>query len=401
MSFGFANEKQKTKSKESFEKTAEQTANEDLQQTGATTGTTINNALTTGTTVGTGTTSQTGTTQGTTAQQSTQRQNSQTGPWSAAQPYIEQFLGQLGGLAPQAGQLTDGQQSAVGQLRQGMQTGPVNPYGTQTDGLVNDLFGAESRAPRVDDAFAAYDRRLSPTANGQNMDFDSNPVFQSMLDKAGRDARTAASETFAGAGRSFSPSHARAAAEGVSDAQLPFLFNQYNMEQGRTDQATRDLFTGATGAATTAGGLDQQSAALRAMGIDVAQGGFGLGDRAYAQGQQGATDQLNLETMLRNVGIDDVSKLGPLLYGAAGLGQTSTADVLASMAGQTGQTSNQTGTTTEAQTSQQQQQQIQQQQIEELIRKILSSEQTGSERGTGTSSGTNKTSGFSASAKLF
>jgi hypothetical protein len=393
MSFGFTDEKTKTAAKESYTKTAEQQAMEELQQSGSTTGTTATNSLSTGSTTNTGTSS----TLGTSAQQTAQQQQAEVNPWAATEPYLQQYLSQLGQIMPQAGQMTSGQQAATDTLRQGMATGPTNPYGAQVDQLTQSLFGSQSYAPDLQRAYQEYSGRLASTADGRNLDMGNNPQLQAMLDQVASQARTSANETFAGAGRSFSGAHAQALADGVSRAQLPMLFNQYNLEQGRTDQAARDLFAGAGSTATGSAGLDQQAAMLRAMGIDTAAGGFGLANQAYDQKLRAGQDQMTLETMLRDMGINDMSQIGSLLYGAAGLGQSSTGNLTGTQTGQTGQTTNMASQTL----TQEQQQVLQQQQIEEIISKLLTSSQSGTESGTGTSSGTANKSGFNLSGSLF
>lgn len=247
----------------------------------------------------------------------TTTQSQQSDPWDVATPFIERFL--KTDVAPQIGQTGAGpnaaQQQAFGELRANAQAG--NPYAGDIDGLTRDLFGTTSRAPRVDDAFAAYERRLAPTADGANLDVLNNPLLSQMLDRVSTDARTRANETFAGAGRSFSGAHAGALGTAVAEAQLPVLFNQYNLEQGRTDAAAGNLFQGAQSAATTGQNLDQASATLRSMGIDV-------GNAALDAKNWGPQQILAIEQTLRDMPVEQAAKLAAILFPAGQLGEQST-----------------------------------------------------------------------------
>jgi hypothetical protein len=251
------------------------------------------------------------------SQKQKSKEKSESDPWDVATPYIKDFLSK--DIAPQIGQTgagpTAAQTGAFDELRTNAQAG--NPYAEGTDALAKDLFGTTSRAPVVDDAYADYSRRLTPTADGNNLDFANNPYMQSMLDKVGGDARTRANETFAGAGRSFSGAHAGAIGRGVTEAQLPMLFDQYNREQGRTDAAAGNLFQGAQSTATTGQNLDQASATLRSMGIDV-------GNAALDAKSWGPQQILAIEQTLRDMPVEQAAKLAAILFPAGQLGQQST-----------------------------------------------------------------------------
>jgi hypothetical protein len=244
------------------------------------------------------------------------QEKSQSDPWDVATPYITEFLGK--DISPLIGtsmtQPNAAQSEAFGKLRATAQDG--NPYTQQTDQLTRDLFGSQSRAPAVDAAYADYSRRLTPTADGTNRDLMSNPYMAEMLSKVSGDARTRANETFAGAGRSFSGAHAGALGTAVTEAQLPMLFDQYNREQGRTDTAATNLFQGAQSASTTGQNLDQASATLRSMGIDV-------GNAALDAKNWGPNQILAIEQTLKDMPVEQAAKLAAILFPAGQLGQQS------------------------------------------------------------------------------
>jgi hypothetical protein len=244
----------------------------------------------------------------------TTNEKSQSDPWDVATPYIKDFLSK--DIAPQIGQTGAGpnaaQTGAFNELRTNAQAG--NPYAESTDALAKDLFGTQSRAPAVDAAYADYSRRLTPTADGTNRDLMSNPYMAEMLSKVSGDARTRANETFAGAGRSFSGAHAGALGTAVTEAQLPMLFDQYNREQGRTDAAATNLFQGAQSANTTGQNLDQASATLRSMGIDV-------GNAALDAKNWGPNQILAIEQTLKDMPVEQAAKLAAILFPAGQLGE--------------------------------------------------------------------------------
>ena len=240
--------------------------------------------------------------------------SSETDPWDVATPYIEDFLKTNVDplITSRTTQPNSQERAAMGQLTANARAG--NPYTGEIDNLTRDLFATESRAPMVESGYSDMVRRLAPTADGTNLDIMSNPHLTAMLDKVSSDARTAANETFAGAGRSFSGAHAGALGSAVADAQLPVLFNQYNMEQGRTVAAARDLFAGSQSTATTGANLDQQTAALRAMGIDT-------GNAALEAKNWGANTILQIQERLKSMPIEQAAKLAAILFPAGNLGQ--------------------------------------------------------------------------------
>jgi hypothetical protein len=246
-------------------------------------------------------------------QKQTTNQTSQSDPWDVATPYIEDFLGK--DVKPLIGTTgagpTAAQTGAYDELRANAQAG--NPYAGDIGNLTTDLFGTKSRAPMVDSAYQDLTRRLSPVADGQNMNLDQDPYLQSMLAKVSEDARVATNETFAGAGRSFSGAHAGNLGKNISEAQLPALMQAYQYQTGRTDQAARDLNTGAQTTATTGANLDQLSQTLRSMGIDT-------GNAALEAQNYGPNQILAIEQQLKDLPVEQAAKLAAILFPAGQLG---------------------------------------------------------------------------------
>lgn len=239
---------------------------------------------------------------------------SQTDPWDVTIPYVTGFLEKTKGLGASPGPTSD-QVAAANQLKTNAAAG--NPFQADMDKLATDLFGAESYAPEVGAAYDDFSRRLTPTADGANIDIGNNAYIQGLLKTIGDDIQWRTNSQFAGAGRDMSGINQGAVARGISQATAPILLDQYNREVGRTDAAARDLFEGSKSAATTKSNLDAATAGLRGAGVDAAKAAVEARDA-------GPNAILNLEEQLKQMPYQELAWLAELLYPAAGLGQQST-----------------------------------------------------------------------------
>lgn len=239
----------------------------------------------------------------------------QTDPWDVTIPYLKDFLAKTKTVSSGTPGATADQTAAYEQLKTNAQAG--NPYASDMDALTKDLFGAESYAPEVASGYDDFSRRLTPTADGTNIDIANNTYLQNLLKTVGDDIQWRTNSQFAGAGRDMSAINQQAVARGVSQATAPLLLDQYNKEVSRSDAAARDLFAGNNTAATTKANLDASNAALRGSGIEAA-------DAAVTARDQGANAILNLEQQMKQMPYEELSWLAELLYPAAGLGQQST-----------------------------------------------------------------------------
>jgi hypothetical protein len=239
---------------------------------------------------------------------------SQTDPWDVTIPYVTDFLEKTKNLGTSPG-ATSAQVAAADQLKANAAAG--NPFQADMDKLATDLFGAESYAPEVGAAYDDYSRRLTPTADGANLDIGNNAYIQNLLKSIGDDIQWRTNSQFAGAGRDMSGINQQAVARGITTATAPILLDQYNKEVGRTDAAARDLYSGATTAATTKSNLDTATANIRGAGVDAAKAAVEARDA-------GPNAILNLEEQLKQMPYQELAWLAELLYPAAGLGQQST-----------------------------------------------------------------------------
>lgn len=236
-------------------------------------------------------------------------------PWDETVPYLKNLLAKTGSEMG-AGTIgaTGEQTAAYDALKQNAKAG--NPFAGQIEALAGDQFDTPDRSGTVTAGYDDLQRRLSGTADGKNLSIDNNPLLQKMLTQVADDAQNRISAQFAAAGRDFSGAHQGAVAKGVAQAQTPLLLDFLTREQGRTDQAARDLFNAGGNTATTLSNLDQVRSALRSAGIDTAASALEARDA-------GPNAILNLEQQLKSLPYEDLSKIAALLFPAAGLGQQS------------------------------------------------------------------------------
>lgn len=256
------------------------------------------------------------------SQKQKQSSTQQVDPWAPTQPLLKEMIAGLGGAYGSAD--TSGVASAIDAQKANI--GQANPAAAAGTNVATGILNGTDYAPKVGAAYDEFNRRLSPTADGGNLDVMNNPQLQAMLKQVATDASEGINSQFAAAGRDLSGYNQRAVAEGVSRAQTPLLLDQYNREQGRTDAAARDLFQGGTGTATTQAGLDAQRAGLQT-------GAVGLLDQInkdrVAQGQEA----IDLETLKAQIPYMNEGWLAQLLYPAAGLGGTQTGTATGSKTG--------------------------------------------------------------------
>ncbi|HXF55628.1 MAG TPA: hypothetical protein VNK52_16060 [Hyphomicrobiaceae bacterium] len=244
-------------------------------------------------------------------QTSRRSERAQQDPWDVAIPGLQALINRTTAEVANVG-ATPAQVEAARQLRETL--GQGNPFAADIERLTADLFGANSRAPTVEAAYSDLTRRLTPTAEGQFLDFQTNPFVERMLQQVGNDITQRVNAQFAAAGRDLSGGNTQAVARGVTQGQLPILADLYNTERNRQLGAAGELFDAAKTTATTAQGLDTDALATRASGIDAAKAA--LEARGY-----GPTAILAIEEQLKRMPVDDLRALADILFGAGALGQ--------------------------------------------------------------------------------
>lgn len=231
-------------------------------------------------------------------------------PWDTAVPYIEKFLGSVPTGA--SAQITPEQSSAYSSLKQ--IAGEGNPNAGQMLDLAREQGQFQSQSGTAGSGYADLQRRLGGTADGTNVSLDSNPYLQRMLQQVGDEARNRTNASFAAAGREMSGMNQQAVSRGVAQAQLPIMMDQYNREVGRSDQAARDLYGAGNTTASTMQGLDADAMQQRLGLIDTTKAA--LEAKGWGQSQI-----LQLEEQMKQLPLDQLERIGNLLYSAGQLGK--------------------------------------------------------------------------------
>jgi hypothetical protein len=236
-------------------------------------------------------------------------------PWDYSIPYLQDFLREVGAVGGTG--LTPDQKYAYEYLKGNAFEG--NPWDQQIGNLTDDLFATADRSGQVGQAYGNLQNQLGDYASGKFLDPFSNPQMQAMLTQVGDDASQRINQQFAAAGRDMSSANSGAVARGVTSAQLPLLFDQFNRQQQNQMTAAQALYGAGADTASTQGNLDAQRAGLRGQGVNMAQ--------AYRDARnQGANDILNLDQQIKMTPYEDLGVLGSLLFPVAGLGGQETGD---------------------------------------------------------------------------
>lgn len=234
---------------------------------------------------------------------------SQTDPWAETIPDLTNLLSRLRTTGTGAGQLTPTQTNAVAEL----QANAGNPWQTQIAGLADDMLGARSRAPQIEDAYSQLHEQLTPYATGTRVNPNTDPNMQALLTQVGDDAQNRINSMFAGAGRDLSGRNQQSVARGVNQAQLPILVDTYQRNQDRQIAASTALHGSGASDAVQEQNLDAAALGTRAGAIPVT-------DAAIQARDQGANARLNLEQQIKMLPVTELGQLAQILFGAAGLG---------------------------------------------------------------------------------
>ena len=248
-------------------------------------------------------------------QKSTSNQKQE--PWAPTIPYLQDYLGQIGDMGGTIG-ASAGQTDAYNQLSS--LYGAGNPYTSQIEGLANETAqGVPSQSGMIADAYTGYKEALTPYASGEYLDPESNPHMRGMLDQVRDDAFNRVNAMWQGAGRDPSGNAlgVQSISRGITQAELPLLFNQFNQQQSNQLNAINGLMQGGVTAAQGMQGLDQAALAARGAALPMY-------DAALASQSWGPENQFNLEQIFKDLPEMDLATMGGLLLPVAQLGQQQT-----------------------------------------------------------------------------
>lgn len=246
---------------------------------------------------------------------STQTQQSQSAPWTPAQPMLQAILGQIGTGLNNTG-LTGAEAGALDQLSQNAAKG--NPYAGQIGGYAQSLLsggGANAQAGNVQSNLDALTGRLTPYAAG-NM-IGNNPALAAQLAQIENDVANSVNSQFAAAGRDLSGANQMAYARGVAAGQAPVIGAQYNQDVNNQINAANTLYNAGNTTANTLSGMQQNYLANQGQGAAAAQS-------ALDAQNYGANATLAAEAQRRGIPVQALSLLAQIGVPIAGLGQQST-----------------------------------------------------------------------------
>jgi|WetSurMetagenome_2_1015567.scaffolds.fasta_scaffold00224_44 hypothetical protein len=239
--------------------------------------------------------------------------NTQTNPWAAAIPGLQDILGKLT-TAQGATGTTDAQKSAIAQLEANAAAG--DPTAAARAAAANTALNATSNANVALGGYDDLKRQLGGYAEGQYLDPSSNPYIQKMLDTTSRNAANKVNAMFAGAGRDLSGANQAAVGTAVTNAQMPVLMQAYNDAQNKQISTAQGLANAANAATTTASNANASATGQNLQGSSLA-------DQALSANNWGAQQTVNLEQMLKNIPLQDQAAILKILGPIAGMGGTS------------------------------------------------------------------------------
>jgi hypothetical protein len=241
-----------------------------------------------------------------------QKTSGERDPWDKTVPYLSDFLRDIGRIqrSTEPGATAD-QKDAFAELEANARA--ENPFIDQQMRLANDLYNTQDRTGIVGDAYKSLQGHLGDYASGKYLDPMSNPQMQAMLQQVGDDAWNRTNAMFAGAGRDLSGANQMAASRGVTQAQLPLLFDQFNRAQDMQMNAAQALYGAGSNTATAMGNLDAQRAGIRGQASGAEQAGHDLQNR-------GANEILELEQQQKMMPFEDLGALASILFPVAQLG---------------------------------------------------------------------------------
>lgn len=240
---------------------------------------------------------------------STTKSQGETDPWDYSIPYLQDFLTEAGAVGGTG--LTPDQKYAYEFLKGNAFEG--NPFDQQIAAGAERALTAPSRSGQVGEAYGLLSDQLMPYASGQYLDPFTNPQMRQLLDSVSDDVSSRINQQFAASGRDLSGKNQQSVARGVTQAQLPILFDQFNRQQQNQLNAANALYGAGQGGATTQAQLDAANAGL-------VQQGSGLADLALTARDLGANQIINLDQQIKHLPYEDLGVLGSILFPVAGLG---------------------------------------------------------------------------------
>ncbi len=244
-----------------------------------------------------------------------QYQNSTIAPWLQAQPALQGILGQLDTNLNRTG-LTGAEDTALHTITRNAANANAQytPQLTSLMDWLNSGGGANETSPMVNDAYAEYQRRLNPVANGDMI--GKNSGLAPYLDTLRSDITNQVNGSFAAAGRDFSGANQQALTRGISQGLAPVIANQYNTDIASQRSAADALYGAGNTTSGILAGLNREANANRGAGAAMIPGITSMQDAE-------ANAVLQAEAKRRGVPAEALSLLAKIGVPIASLGQQS------------------------------------------------------------------------------
>ncbi|MBC9876323.1 tail fiber domain-containing protein [Bradyrhizobium sp. INPA01-394B] len=242
---------------------------------------------------------------------STQTVQSQSAPWTAAQPALQTMLSQIGTGLNNTG-LTSAEGSALDSLKNNAAAG--NPYAGQIADYARSMLNggdATAQAANVQNNLAAYRNWLTPYASGSMI--GNNPALTAQLAQIRSDVGNDVNSQFAAAGRDLSAANMMAYGRGVAAGEAPVIAAQYNQDVTNQLAATNALYNAGNTTANALTQMQQADLANRGQGVTAAQS-------ALDAQNYGANATLAEEAQRRGIPVQALSLLTQLGVPIAQLG---------------------------------------------------------------------------------
>jgi hypothetical protein len=205
------------------------------------------------------------------SQTTNQSQNSQSSPWTAAQPLLTSLLNSYGG---QSTAVTPAQTAATNQLTS--DTIAIPNQGAAATGATNNAlnFNTTPQQGMLGSTLNSLQTNLNPIASGSQLNPMNTPGFSQALGTMNQDITNQVGNEYAASGRDPAGAGAQpqTLARGLSQGEGQLISNQYNTNEQNMLGANTTLDTAGNAAATGEAGLGATGAGVNLAGVGAVPG---------------------------------------------------------------------------------------------------------------------------------
>ncbi|MBP1091952.1 tail fiber domain-containing protein [Bradyrhizobium diazoefficiens] len=247
----------------------------------------------------------------------TSTQQSQTQPWTTAQPVLGDILTQLQGGLKNTG-VTAGENNALNTIEQNANNSATK-YAPAVANYATTLLNggyATGQSGNVNDAYQAYLRATQGLASNTDYNPYKTAGFKDAIDTMASDITNSTNGQFAAAGRDLSGYNQQTVARGIAQGVAPTIAAQFNENRNAQQGAAGNLYNAGNTTAGIQTGLTQQDLANRGQGVTAA-------GAATDAANVGANATLAAEAQRRGIPVQALGLLAQIGIPIAGLGSES------------------------------------------------------------------------------